>query len=361
MYTNTFISFEDVSRDLAFDDVLLIPQYSDVESRNGINLASDLSLGSGIVLSAPIIAANMDSVCDQRMAITLANHGVMGVIHRYMSCDEQIKQVSNVYKSIELKSNKNKVAAAIGIKNGAVAHAQRLIEAGASVIVIDVAHGHHSQVAKTLESLRRLTRDIVLMAGNVSTTEGTKFLADAGAHVVKVGVGSGSICTTRIVTGHGVPQLSAIVEAADFVAEMQHDVKIIADGGIRTSGDIVKALAAGADFVMVGSLFAGTDEAPGEVFVDNNGEQKKIYRGMASLDAQKEFYGNFPDAPEGVTTVVPYKKSVINILNQLVGGIRSGLSYSGARNLKELREKAQWGVVTSSGLLESQAVPSFKK
>ena len=253
-----------------------------------------------------------------------------------------------------------RVGAAVGVRSGFLERAAMLLEAGADVIVVDIAHGHSDNAIDTVRALRKEFGKIEIIAGNVATGDGTRDLIEAGADAVKVGVGPGSICITRIVTGFGVPQLSAIDECAEAAAE--YGVPIIADGGIRNSGDVVKALAAGADSVMVGSLLAGTDESPGVVVMRNN-RRTKVSRGMASLGAamdrpdRQEDEGDDPSwtrvVAEGVEAAVPYRGSVDDLLNQLVGGLRSGLSYGGARTIDELQANVEFMQMSQAGVAES--------
>jgi IMP dehydrogenase len=253
------------------------------------------------------------------------------------------------------------VGAAVGVKGDFIERTEKLLDAGADVIVIDIAHGHSENAINAVKSIRKAFPDCELIAGNVATAQGTKDLIDAGVDAVKVGVGSGSICITRIVTGSGVPQLTAIMECAKVAKD--YDVPIIADGGIRNSGDITKALAAGAHTVMIGSLLAGTDESPG-VSITKNGKKYKIYRGMASFYAslgrkmREEGTLNIDDdlndyVPEGVEALVEYKGSVVEIVRHLLGGLRSGFSYCGARNIDELHKNAEFIKMTMAGYIES--------
>jgi IMP dehydrogenase len=338
-----------------FDDVLLEPQYSEIETRSTIDL---LTWATPLrQIKYPLVAANMDSVCDAHMASAMQFEGGMGVIHRYMSYDDQVNQVKKFHDNhFEIWKQVPLISAAVGVKNGIVEHVKRLVDAGCSVVVIDVAHGHHKLVGDIVQQLKAcalVSKDglpVEYVAGNVATPDGAKYLCESGADVIKVGVGPGSLCTTRIVTGHGMPQLLAI--AACALTASQYNRTVVADGGIRNSGDIVKALAAGANTVMCGSLFAGTDEAPGESFVDGD-KTYKVYRGMASSEAQQEFYGNDPEAPEGVSTKVESKGPVAAVIKRLVAGIKSGLSYSGCKNIEELQEYASWVAMNSSGFRES--------
>ena len=337
-----------------FDDVLLEPQFSDIETRSTINLTTWISPRRR--LSIPFIAANMDSICESRMALAMDAWGGLGVIHRYMTYERQIEEVTKAFPRLDAGALPL-VAAAVGVKNGIVEHVKKLVDAGCAIVVIDVAHGHHKlvgDIVQQLKSLNLVAKDglpVEYMAGNVATPDGTKYLCQAGADIIKVGVGPGSLCTTRIVTGHGMPQLLAIASCAIIAAEWNRT--IVADGGIKNSGDVVKALAAGANTVMCGSLFAGTDETPGDIFTDNNGTRYKNYRGMASSEAQKEFYGNDPDAPEGTIANVVCKGPVSVILRNLNAGVRSGLSYSGCDTLVQLQERASWIAMNSAGLRES--------
>ena len=329
---------------ITFDDVLLVPQYSNIKSRSEVSLNSEISEGTS--LRVPIISAPMDTVCETFMASTLADYGALGIIHRYNTIEDQAALVSKASKS-----GSKTIGAAIGITGDYIERASALVEAGASVLCLDVAHGDHVLMHVGAHNIVDRFGDIAhIMAGNVATYTGALALGHIGVESIRVGIGGGSICSTRIQTGHGMPTPSSVVECAK-VKEQFPDLKIIADGGIKTSGDMVKALAAGADFVMVGSLLAGTTEAPGEI-VYKDGKSFKSYRGMASKDAQMDWRGK-ASSLEGVATVIPYKGSVVSVLEGLENGIRSGLSYSGARNLQELRESARFIRQTASGLSES--------
>jgi IMP dehydrogenase len=329
----------------SYDDVLLLPQYSDIRSRSEINISVDL--GKNVMLSLPVIASPMDTVSENRMAMAMSNHGATAVIHRYNTVESQRAELA---KFIIHSEAQDLVGAAIGIGGDYLERARALYNAGVGFLCIDVAHGHHAMMKDALEALRNEFEDrIHIMAGNVATLEGVNDLADWGADSVRCNIGGGSICSTRIQTGHGLPGLQTIFECA----KTDRDVKIIADGGIKNSGDMVKALAAGADAVMVGSLLSGTDETPGAVYKDPDGIQWKSYRGMASKEAQVEWRGKYSSF-EGVATRVPYRGSVGAILEDLERGIRSGLSYSGARNISELQAKAKFVRQTTSGLSESR-------
>ena len=336
-----------LKKGLAYDDVLLVPQYSDIVSRKEVDIGQKIKIGtSDYYFSMPIISSPMDTVTEGSMASALASAGGLGVIHRYNTIEAQAAIVCSVKKACPTAP----VSAAIGITGDYITRAGALVEAGASILCVDVAHGHHVMMKEALRSLRYCLPKVHLMAGNVATREAFEDLATWGADSIRCNIGGGSICSTRIQTGHGVPGLQTIFDC--YLANTSRDVKIIADGGIKNSGDIVKALAAGADFVMLGSLLAGTIQTPGEVITDNTGNIYKTYRGMASPVAQKDWRGK-ASSLEGVSTVVPYKGDVSIILEDLCTGIRSGLSYSGARNILELQARAQFIEQTPAGSVES--------
>lgn len=469
------VTFKDTG--YSYDDVLLVPQYSDVASRNDVSLRTQLT--KNITLETPFISSNMDSVTEADMAISLAQAGGIGIIHRFNNQQDQVLLVNKVkrYKNFIVKEpvvidenatlkdaqtlmkkngitgllvvdqqkklagvltnrdlynathqevlisflmtpfaslvtgtestsldeaktvlsqykieklpliDKDRtivglitkkdilnyksypkasvdkqgrflVGAAIGTKSDAMERARLLIAAEVDVLVIDIAHGHSEQTINILKQLKAEFPDVQVIAGNVATAEGTLDLIEAGADAVKVGVGPGSICTTRIVTGCGYPQLSAVIECAK-VADI-FGIPIIADGGIQTSGHIVKAIGAGASTVMLGSLLAGTDESPGMPFV-KNGKKYKVIRGMASFGANLSRNENTADknnvekyVPEGVEALVSYKGDVASIMQQLVGGIKSGMSYCGVHKLKNFRGQGIFVPITSSGLRESK-------
>jgi len=464
---------------LTFDDVLLVPKFSDITSRTQTNLETKLS--KNISLNIPLISANMDTVTESSMALAMAQQGGLGIIHRFLTIEEETNQILKVKRSgsvmienpyfigpektvndaisymgekgvhgllvmdsesklvgiltrrdvvFESESNqlvkdimtkdvitaklginldeakqilhkhrieklpltddsglvkglitskditnienfpqasKDKkgrplVGAAVGVKGDFMDRTESLLEAGADVIVVDIAHGHSENAVNTVRHIKKAFPNSELIAGNVATASGAEDLIKAGVDAVKVGVGSGSICITRIVTGSGVPQLTAVLDCAKV--GKKHDVPIISDGGIRTSGDITKALAAGSSSVMVGSILGGTDESPGS-FMTRNGKRFKIYRGMASFYASlgrksKEngkvsFEDDLNDyVAEGVEAMVPYKGSVTDILKQLSGGIRSGLSYCGAHTIKQMQENAEFIKMSHAGYSESQ-------
>ena len=464
---------------LTFDDVLLVPKFSDITSRSQTNLETKLS--RNISLNIPLVSANMDTVTESGMAVAMAREGGLGIIHRFLTIEEEANEVLKVKRSgsvmienpyfispkqtikdairymkekgvsgllvtdsesklagiltrrdvmfesestqlvndvmtkdvvtakpglsldeakeilrknrieklplvdesnhikglittkditnienypVASKDKKGRplVGAAVGVKGDFMDRAESLLEAGADVIVVDIAHGHSENAVNTIRHIKKAFPDSELIAGNVATAAGVEELIKAGVDAVKVGVGSGSICITRVVTGSGVPQLTAVLDCAKV--GRQHDIPIISDGGIRTSGDVTKALAAGASSVMVGSILGGTDESPGS-FISKNGKRFKIYRGMASFYASlgrksKEIgHVSIEDdlndyVAEGVEAMVPYKGSVADILKQLTGGVRSGLSYCGAHTIKQMQENAEFIKISGAGFAESQ-------
>ena len=328
-----------------FDDVLLVPQFSDISSRSEIDLASKLDMRHRFRL--PVISSPMDTVTGAVMARTMCDLGGLGIIHRYNTIAEQVQMIQSALECDWSEGNEV-VGVAVGVSGDYLQRASLAIKAGAKVICVDIAHGHHTLMRDALRSLRNeFSNSAHIMAGNVATLGAFNDLSDWGADSIRVGIGGGSICSTRIHTGHGMPTLQSIVECA----RSDRDATLIADGGIRTSGDIVKALAAGADFVMLGSLLAGTTESPGEA-IYNKGEKRKVYRGMASKDAQIEWRGHTA-SEEGVSTTVSHKGELSDVIGSLENGIRSGLSYTGARNLSDLRSRAKFVRQSSAGQRES--------
>lgn len=353
---------------LTFDDVLLIPAESHVLP-NEVKL--DTKLAPNLQLHIPLISAGMDTVTEGNMAIAMAENGGLGVIHKNLSIEAQVDEVKKAKgKTVDPNlphpavDNQGRLlaAAAVGVTSDTFERAESLLEAGADAIVIDTAHGHSAGVLRKIKEIREHFPNATLIAGNVATGEGTAALFDAGVDVVKVGIGPGSICTTRIVAGVGVPQITAIYDAASVA--QKYGKKIIADGGIKYSGDVVKALAAGGNAVMLGSMFSGTTEAPGTIFT-NEGKQFKSYRGMGSVGAMSQqhgssdryFQGGVNEAnklvPEGVEALVPYKGDVSNIIYQIDGGLRAGMGYVGAGTIEELIENSQFVQITNAGLRES--------
>ena len=465
---------------ITFDDVLLVPKFSDISSRTQTDLSTKLS--KNITLNIPLISANMDTVTESTMAVTMARQGGIGIIHRFLTIQEQANQVLKVKRSgsvmIEnpyqisqdetistaldimtekevsgllvvdsesklvgilterdvlfesldstklvkelmtkdvitskpginvdeakdiLKNNRIEklplvdddqkihglyttqdilntenypiashdskgrplVGAAVGVKGDFLERTEALLEAGTDAIVVDIAHGHSENAISTVKNIKKAFPNCELIAGNVATAQGTEDLIKAGVDAVKVGVGSGSICITRVITGSGVPQLTAVLDCAEI--GKKYDIPIISDGGTRTSGDATKALAAGASSVMLGSMLGGTDESPGST-ISKNGKRYKIYRGMASLAAARgrksketglvDLGDDLNDyVAEGVEAFVPYKGSVTDILTQITGGIRSGLSYCGGHTIQQMQENAEFIKMSGAGFAESK-------
>ncbi len=336
---------------LTFDDVLLVPQKSNTSPSQ---VSTAVSLGKNLKLQIPILSAAMDTVTEAEMAITLAQAGGIGIIHKNMTESAQAGEVKKV------KAQNLLCGASVAVGESAISRAQTLANAKVDAIVIDVAHGHYYKVAETIKKLKKiLPKNIVIIGGNIASGKATADLIKAGADVVKVGVGPGSICTTRIIAGIGVPQLTAVMNAV--AAAKKTKTPIIADGGIKYSGDVVKALAAGASAVMLGGLFAGTDEAPGKVITIGS-SKFKVYRGMGSIDAMqkgsKDRYlqsgkNNKELIAEGVVGHVPYKGSAKTVIAQMIGGLRQGLGYCGSKDIPELWKKAEFVRISVAGLKES--------
>lgn len=331
------------NKGLTFDDVLIVPAKSEVRSRKDPLLTSRLT--KKVHLSLPVISANMDTITEGQMALAMARLGGLGIIHRFMSIEDQLKEIQF------LRSAKIPViSASVGVSDDYQARSQALAEAGVNIITIDIAHGHSSQMIDTLQWLKNRFPDIEVIAGNLATPEAAEDLIKAGADALKVGIGPGSMCTTRVITGCGVPQLTAIALCAEIAEGF--GVPVIADGGMRTSGDIVKAFAAGASSVMLGGMLAGTIETPGEIK-----KGRKNYRGMASTAAQVSWRGGVPEgmAPEGESTMVSVKGHVRDVILEIAGGIRSGMSYINANSVDEMRLKARFMEMSFQGILESRA------
>jgi IMP dehydrogenase len=333
-----------IMQGLTFDDVLLIPNYNGIRSRQDVT--TEVVLGNKS-FQIPIISSNMDTITGIAMANCLTSLGGLGILHRFMAIEQNLEEFRKAEK-------KDRIGVSIGVGDQGLERAEALIGEGAEIVCVDVAHGHAKLVNQTIRSLRqRYKNNIVIIAGNVATYAGADYLAAAGADVIKVGIGGGSVCTTRIKTGFGVPQLTAIMLCR------QVDRALIADGGIRTPGDAVKALAAGADFIMLGGMLAGTSETPGEVRTyrrsDGREVSVKIFRGMASREAQEDFMGSMAEwkTAEGIAIEVPLRGSATEIVRDVMGGIRSGMTYCGAATIKDLQRKAQFMTITQAGVKES--------
>ena len=337
---------------LTFDDVLLTPNYSNVLPSD---VSTNTNLSGNINLQRPVLSSAMDTVTESKMAISIAKEGGLGIIHRNLDIKRQIIEIKKVI------SKKLPVGAAVGAGSAEFKRAQALLKQNITMIVVDTAHGHTKKVAEIIKKIKKIkSKNTALCAGNIATPQAAKFLANLGVDIIKVGIGPGSICTTRLVAGIGMPQLSAILAVKKGLKNK--NIKIIADGGIKFSGDIPKALAAGADAVMIGSLFAGTDEAPGKI-IKKNGKFYKSFRGMGSIGAMNKgsadryFQTKQKDkskyVPEGVEGLVKYKGEVGNIIFQLVGGLKSSMGYLGRKNIKDLRKKAKFVKITKAGFYES--------
>jgi len=337
---------------LTFDDVTLAPKYSEIlpsEVNTSIQLTSHLKL------KIPLLSSAMDTVTESKMAIAISNAGGIGVIHRNLDIKKQIIEIKKV------KKKKLLVGAAVGAGPNEFDRVKAIIKESVDLIVVDTAHGHTKKVGEIIKFIKKFKNNkIALCAGNIATPEAAKFLIKLGVDIIKVGIGPGSICTTRLVAGIGVPQLSAILSVRNGLRNK--NIKIISDGGIKYSGDLAKAFAAGADAVMIGSLFAGTDETPGKL-IKKNGKLFKSFRGMGSVGAMNKgsadryFQNKQKDTskyvPEGVEGFVKYKGNVGNIIYKLIGGLRSSMGYLGSRNITKLRIKPNFVKITKAGFYES--------
>lgn len=333
---------------LTFDDVLLVPQYSEVLPKE-VLLKTNLT--KKIKLEIPLMSAGMDTVTEYKTAIALAKAGGIGIIHKNMSVKEQAEQIKKVKKQNLL------VGAALGVTADMLERAESLIKAGVDILTIDTAHGHSKGVIDAVKKIKKVFPKVQIIAGNVATPQATLALIKAGADAVKVGIGPGAICTTRIVAGVGVPQLSAVYECAKVARKF--NIPVIADGGIKYSGDIAKALAAGASVCMLGGLFAASTEAPGKKVIIE-GKAYKLYRGMGSTAAMKAgssdryFQQNTKKlVAEGVEGMVPWKGDLQDIVYQLLGGLRASMGYCGAKDLETFYKKSKFIQITAAGLKES--------
>lgn len=337
-----------IGKGYSFDDVLIVPKYNRVASRKDVAFRTKVT--KNYYLDIPLLVANMDTVCESEMAITIGKLGGLGVIHRFMTLSNQVEEIKKI------KNEKLLTAAAIGVKDYEE-RVKALVNAGCDILVLDVAHGHSKRVGKTLDYIKKEYPKVDIIVGNVATKDAAEYFINKKADAIKVGIGPGSMCTTRIMAGAGVPQITAIM---DVYEASQGRVPVCADGGIKISGDVVKAIGAGADTVMIGSLFSGTDESPGEIIIKND-KKFKEYRGMASylatikkmaLDGvkKKELVH-----VEGEMALVEYKGSVIPIVNKLLGGLASGMTYMGAENIERIKGKADFISITGAGIKESIA------
>ena len=337
---------------LTFDDVTLAPKYSEIlpsETNTEVRLTKNLKL------KIPLMSSAMDTVTEAKMAIAMAKAGGIGIIHRNLDSKKQISEIQKV------KKHKLIVGAAVGAGPKELVRAKAIIKEGVDLIVVDTAHGHTKKVAEVIKFINKIkNKKSALCAGNIATPEAAKFLIKLGVDIVKVGIGPGSICTTRLVAGIGVPQLSAILSVRNGIKNKK--TKIISDGGIKYSGDLAKAFAAGADAIMIGSLFAGTDEAPGKL-IKKNKKKFKSFRGMGSVGAMNKgsadryFQSKQKDiskyVPEGVEGFVKYKGNVKDILYRLIGGLKSSMGYLGSKEILKLRNKPNFVKITKAGFYES--------
>ena len=350
-----------IKESLTFDDVTLVPQYSSVLPFETI---TKTQLNKKLNLNIPLISSAMDTVTESKMAIAMGKSGGLGIIHKNLSPNNQALEVKKV------KKNNFFVGAAIGTNDEDIKRVYKLLESKIDLIVVDTAHGHTKKVLTIIKRIKKISKNCIICAGNIATGKAAKILADAGADIVKVGIGPGSICTTRLVTGIGVPQLSAVLNVKK--ALKNYNTKIISDGGIKFSGDIAKAIAAGADAVMIGSLFSGTAESPGKTF-KYKGKIYKNFRGMGSIGAmssgsadryfQKKSKNISKYVAEGVESIVQFKGPVNKIIYQLIGGLRSSMGYMGAKTIKDLQKKSEFVKITKAGFYESMVhnVDQIKK
>ena len=337
---------------LTFDDVTLIPKYSEVLPSE---VDTSIKLTQYLKLKIPLLSSAMDTVTESKMAIAIAKAGGLGIIHRNLDIKDQVREIRKV------KNKKLFVGAAVGASSKEFKRAEVILKEDIDMIVVDTAHGHTKKVSQIIKFIKKIkNKKTALCAGNIASPEAAKFLLKLGVDIIKVGIGPGSICTTRLVAGIGVPQLSAILNVRNGIKNK--NVKIISDGGIKYSGDLAKAFAAGADAVMIGSLFSGTDEAPGKI-IKKGGKLFKSFRGMGSVGAMNKgsadryFQSKQKDAskyvPEGVEGLAKYKGKVDSIIFKLIGGLRSSMGYLGSKQIKYLRNKPQFVKITKAGFYES--------
>lgn len=351
---------------LAFDDVLLVPKFTNIKSRLDPNIASNIA---GYNLDVPIISSPMDTVTESSMAISIGKSGGMGIIHRFMSVEDHISQLNNVltFKHENDYDKEIPVVLTVGVGSSAISRFKRAWEEfdiEIDCVLIDVANGYSSTTRDMIDFIKNFTNNEArVIAGNVADGDGYSYLAESGADAVRVGIGGGSICKTKIMTGFGLPTLTSVAscQIARLSNSNYRNVSIIADGGIRYPGDLVKSIAAGADAVMAGGIFAGTSETPGDI-VTINGVSKKAYYGMASKELQDKKMGGLKrgTCSEGVSTMVELKGSSCDVMEEFSGGLRSAMTYAGAMNINSLRENADFIKITSAGLSEAHAYGTRK-
>lgn len=340
----------------SYNDILLVPDYSEITTRKDVDLSVQLT--PKIKLALPIISSNMDTVTEYKMAITMALNGGLGIIHRYCTISSQTEMVMIVkkhqttlpYSTLDSKG-RLAVGAAVGVNDGYMKRVDSLIKAGVDVLCVDIAHGHHKLAGNAIKSIKLKYPEMCIIAGNVVTASGVKFLAESGADCVKVGIGPSSVCSTRTQTGNGYPQFSAVLECSKEA--QTHGITIISDGGhTEEPGNMVKALSGGATACMLGRMLSGTTESPGDKIVKDN-QMFKLFRGMASKEANAS-RGVEITTPEGISKLVPYKGGVKFLLDQIRGGLRSGLSYQGCSTVDELHRKdIRFCFITGAGRYET--------
>ena len=331
-----------------FDDLYIIPRYSEIESRSDVNLQTRFTRNFN--MDIPLIAAPMDSVCGSSMAFHMSLSGGVGCIHRFCSIEEQLEMLEEAQYPI-LHSHQV-FCAAIGVNGDFEERADALVSGGATVLLIDIAHGHHIAMKRALALLNNKSwrSNVDIIAGNIATIEAARDLESWGADALRVGIGGGSMCTTRVMTGVGVPQLQTIIDIAPNV-----NIPVISDGGIRSPGDVAKCLAAGADSVMIGNLFSGCNESPGDVFTTGvfpNERRQKVYQGSASMSA-KSANGKMVNNIEGTAHLVDAKGPIKNVVETILDGVRSSMSYTGSQNLEHFHTNARFNRVTTAGLIEA--------
>lgn len=335
-----------IGKGYSYDDVLIVPKYNKIKSRKEVSFKTKVT--KNYYIDMPLIAANMDTVCESKMAIAIGKLGGLGIIHRFLTIEEQVEEV------LKVKREGLIAAAAVGVKD----YEERipaLARAGVNIVDIDIAHGHSKYVGKTLEWIKQNYPKIDVMVGNIATKDAAEYFVSKGADAIKVGIGAGAVCSTRIMAGAGVPQITAIMDAYEAT---QGRVPLCADSGIKQPGDVTKAIGAGADTVMVGSILSGTNETPGE-FIEKNGKKYKEYRGMASYEAtmkKKHLDGSKETETfnvEGESAIVEAKGPVELIVKKFLGGLASGMTYVGADTIDKLRGKADFIEMTSAGMKES--------
>jgi IMP dehydrogenase len=328
-----------------FDDFILVPNHSTIKSRKDPDISVNLP---GLSLSSAMISAPMNTITEKNMILAMAEEGASSVLHRFMSLEEQL-----FISKVAIDRGIDNFWVAVGATKDYLERVLELKKIGVNNFCVDVANGHSEICVSAVKSIMQKISNVNIFAGNVCTAEGAYRLAEVGASVIRIGIGPGSMCSTRIVTGHGLPQLSAIEECASIKKQFPQ-VAIVADGGIRSSGDITKALAIGADAVMIGSLLKATTETPGEI-IEEGGKLYKYYSGMASEEGRANWFdvNETGFVPEGVSAKVLYEnKSVKDVMKKIIGGLKVGMSYAGASNIKELQEKTQWRRVTQAGQIE---------